>query len=73
LKLPISLMNMPDEINRLARSPMAGPRIVRIFANSVSLADNASIIKEELSLQMKEAKMLDGLFTRRIKAKTAEG
>lgn len=66
-RLPDSLMNMPDELNRLLRSPLAAERIKRIMLNVISLRDNIVIIRNELGQHYAEANAMDGLFTSRIK------
>ncbi|MEE8483766.1 MAG: hypothetical protein V3S46_04130 [Nitrospinota bacterium] len=73
IKLPLALMNLPNELEELAYSPMAGPRIERLIRNSVSLGENASIIKNGLNLFGDEADTMDGLFDARVKIKTAGG
>ncbi len=69
-RLPDSLMNMPDELNRLLRSPLAGERIARILLNIISLKDNLVIIRNELGQHYAEADAMDGLFASRIKTAT---
>lgn len=66
-RLPDSLMNMPDELNRLLRSPLAAERIKRILLNVISLRDNMVIIRNELGQHYAEADAMDGLFAARIK------
>ncbi len=70
-RLPDSLMNMPDELNRLLRSPLAGERIARILLNVISLRSNMSIIRNDLGQHYAEADAMDGLFASRIKTSAA--
>lgn len=72
LKLPTSIMNLPDEVIQLAQAPMAAIRIARIYLNLSSLSENASIIKNELMQTYDEANAMDGLFDSRIKTVTAK-
>ena len=68
VKIPTSLVNMPNELNQLIRSPFADIRVQRIVSNSVTLFDNAMIIKSELGLLRTEAGAMDKLFEKRINA-----
>ncbi len=67
LKLPTSVMGLPDEVGRLATAPYGVIRVARIYLNLSSLADNASIIKNELGQMYTEANAMDGLFEKRLK------
>jgi hypothetical protein len=69
IKLPQSTLNLPEELKRLARSPLARLRIERVIANSASLFDNAGIIRGELSLLGAETASMNGLFKKRVKVK----
>lgn len=66
-RLPDSLMNLPDELNRLMRAPFAGERVARLLLNVISLKDNVVIIRNELGQHYAEADAMDGLFDSRIK------
>ena len=67
IKIPTSILNMPNELNQLVRSPFADIRVQRIVSNSVTLFDNAMIIRTELGVLTSEADSLDDLFEMRIK------
>jgi len=71
LKLPTSVMGLPDEAMRLAGSPNAALRLARIYLNLSALSENASIIKNELLQTYDETSAMDGLFDSRIKTVTA--
>ncbi len=73
IKLPLAIINLPNELKELAYSPMAGPRIERLIRNSVSIGENASIIRNGLKLFSDESDTMDGLFETRVKIKTADG
>ncbi len=68
IKLPVSIMNVRQEVRRIARSPLPSLRIVRIWAGLASLSGNVAIIKNELGLMKAQAAALDNLFGNRIKA-----
>ncbi len=67
IKLPVSIMNVRQEMRRIARSPMPSLRIVRIWAGLASLSGNVAVIKNELGLMKAQAAALDNLFGDRIK------
>ena len=71
-RLPDSLMNMGQELNRLLRAPLAGQRIARILLNVISLKGNMAIIRNELGQHYAEADAMDGLFTNRIRTSTVK-